>query len=439
MCRELSEIAEKRMSAALLLADSGEYADALIVLLEAVKDKMNAAHLAASLREGVATEASTDCKRLFAENNFFEKDWAAVLERLEDSVARSSSARHRIDRKEFFQILDAVKLFFQEADSAAAGRKPAGRTQHETEDAAGLLMELLRLADGKLSSATLLFDAGKYDECLIVLCEAFKIKLKSLVLFRRGQLPDEDVFALCAEYFSPECDLSLKGNFLPLVRQMEGLCSTPSIERSIDRSTCRKLLDGAALFFREANRAAKKNLPSKTRKAPVARMLRAALWLAGIAGLFIAGYLVSGFPQKSDGGLAGAYYRGTDLSSANLVFKRKDPAIDFNWTEQPPDPRMPLTQYSVRWTGKFYAATDRDYEFFAFSDDGVRLWVKNTLIIDSWQIHAPSQLAGRIFLKTGWHDIRLDYFQAMGDASIRLLYDGGFLGPVVIPPENFKP
>ncbi len=439
MNHEDNEIAEKRIHAAVMLSESGEYADALILLLEAVKTKMNDIYLAASLREGFEAETFTDYKQFFAGNNFFRKDFAAVFDRIAASIVRSSSAQHRVLRKEFLETLDDIKLFFQDADRYTAGREALRRKNSEHKSGTGVIVELLKLSDKKLDSAALLFDAKKYDECLIILCEAFKIKLKSLLLSSLGELPDGDVFALFAEHFFPAHDDFFESNFNPLVSQMESLCAAPSVQRTIDRTTCQRLLEDTGLFFRGANRAVKKKFSPNMCKASKARFLRAAPWLAGIVVMVVAGLLVTGFFQRSDGGLTGTYYTGIDLSQDNVVLQRKDRTIDFNWAGNPPDSRMPTSLYSVRWTGKFFAETDRDYSFYTISDDGVRLWVNSTLIIDNWQVHGQSESRGGIFLKEGWHDIRLDYFQEHGDATIRLLWDGSFLVHRIIPPKYLKP
>jgi len=65
--------------------------------------------------------------------------------------------------------------------------------------------------------------------------------------------------------------------------------------------------------------------------------------------------------------------------------------------------------------------------WFAASDDGLRLWLDGDLIIDDWY---PRSCSGRTFtpaLPTGWHDIRVEWFEDGGDAC---LYVGQLRGNI---------
>ena len=65
--------------------------------------------------------------------------------------------------------------------------------------------------------------------------------------------------------------------------------------------------------------------------------------------------------------------------------------------------------------------------WFAGSDDGLRLWLDGDLVIDDWY---PRSCSGRTFtpaLPTGWHDIRIEFFEDGGDAC---LYVGQLRGNI---------
>jgi hypothetical protein len=52
---------------------------------------------------------------------------------------------------------------------------------------------------------------------------------------------------------------------------------------------------------------------------------------------------------------------------------------------------MPLL---AQWTGFIKASTGSTYTFFLNADDSVRLFVDNTLIIDTWKLSAPGEFSG---------------------------------------------
>ncbi|RYZ82154.1 MAG: DUF4968 domain-containing protein, partial [Proteobacteria bacterium] len=85
------------------------------------------------------------------------------------------------------------------------------------------------------------------------------------------------------------------------------------------------------------------------------------------------------------GGLTGQYFNGINFDT--LVATRTDPQIDFNWANAPVE-GLSHDHYSVRWTGFVQAPREDDYTLTTSTDDGVRLWIDDKLVIDNWTVHA---------------------------------------------------
>src|SRR5205085_1905397 len=83
-------------------------------------------------------------------------------------------------------------------------------------------------------------------------------------------------------------------------------------------------------------------------------------------------------PPGRGTGLVGEYYAGLDLK--NLSFTRTDPTVNFFWGSV----TNPVANehFSVRWLGKLQVQHAGLHQFHADTDDGVRLWIDNRLIID---------------------------------------------------------
>ncbi len=83
-------------------------------------------------------------------------------------------------------------------------------------------------------------------------------------------------------------------------------------------------------------------------------------------------------------GLKGEYYHRTIIAHEwqDLVLTRIDPTVNFNWAGSP-DPSI-TGDFAVRWTGMIEAPNSETYTFHTNADAGVRLWVNNELIIDTW-------------------------------------------------------
>lgn len=137
-------------------------------------------------------------------------------------------------------------------------------------------------------------------------------------------------------------------------------------------------------------------------------------------------------PLGTGAGLLGEYYDNIDFTSLRLT--RTDPAVSFDWGTGPPVPAIGQDTFSVRWTGKIEPRLTGRYTFFTLSDDGVRLWVDNQLIIDNWGDHSPTENSGGIDLAAGArYDIRMDFYENGGGAVASLAWAAADLPRQIIP------
>jgi beta-glucosidase len=124
-------------------------------------------------------------------------------------------------------------------------------------------------------------------------------------------------------------------------------------------------------------------------------------------------------------GLKGEYFQGTALQGSPAA-TRLDQSIAFNWPKpiENIDPLIPQPKFSVRWTGQVVAQRSGEYRFAADSDDGVRVWVNGELIIEDWAARAVRRNESKpIIMEAGQsYDIRVEYYDAGGEAIVRLLW-----------------
>ena len=126
----------------------------------------------------------------------------------------------------------------------------------------------------------------------------------------------------------------------------------------------------------------------------------------------------SGPPSSGVGRWQGLYYNNQYLGG-QAAFTRADSEIDFNWRLGSPWPTIPNDHFSVSWSGQFDHSPGR-YRFSVLTDDGVRLWVNNVLLIDEWQDNQSRTFEGTIDLPGGSVPLRLDYYENTGAARITL-------------------
>ena len=115
----------------------------------------------------------------------------------------------------------------------------------------------------------------------------------------------------------------------------------------------------------------------------------------------------------------GEYFGNQNFGSP--VFVRQDNAIAFDWGAWGPGGGMPGSNFTVRWnqTAWLEAGT---YRFFATTDDGVRIFVDDQLVVDAWRVGPALSVFNDIALGSGWHTIRVEYFQEGGVAVIYVKY-----------------
>ncbi|HYP74625.1 MAG TPA: PA14 domain-containing protein [Polyangiaceae bacterium] len=120
-------------------------------------------------------------------------------------------------------------------------------------------------------------------------------------------------------------------------------------------------------------------------------------------------------------GLRGEYFTSTGLTGSALV--RTDANVDFSWASAAPSPALPADGFSTRWTGQVSPRFTGPTTFYTVSDDGVRLWVNGQLLIDNWTNHGTTENSASLTLNAGQkYDLKLEYYEATGGATARLLW-----------------
>ncbi len=121
-------------------------------------------------------------------------------------------------------------------------------------------------------------------------------------------------------------------------------------------------------------------------------------------------------------GLKGEYFTNTNLSGVPSEV-RIDPTINFVWDDLIPAKNFSPKNYSVRWTGQIISPYSGKYQFAVTGDDGYRLFLDDSLIINDWSEHvSPTKTFNVDWLKETKHKIKLEYFQSAGGASIKLAW-----------------
>lgn len=137
---------------------------------------------------------------------------------------------------------------------------------------------------------------------------------------------------------------------------------------------------------------------------------------------------------KGTYGLSGAYYDNRATPTGVPTFDGKAPVLtrldaspNFFWDADAPAAGLGPDQFLVRWSGQLRVPVGGSYTFYSANDDGVRVTVNNTMVVDRWvDEHNTGALGTSIFLDGGAVPITIDYYER----TVQALLTVGVVGPV---------
>jgi len=128
--------------------------------------------------------------------------------------------------------------------------------------------------------------------------------------------------------------------------------------------------------------------------------------------------LVPAAALNAGAGLKAEYFANRNLDGAPVA-TRIDRVVDSNWISTRV-PGLGQSNFSIRWTGKLTPTVSGRHSVGVSGDDGYRLWINGSRVIDHWSTHGTETRRASVSLEAGQaYDIKLEYFQAGGDANVR--------------------
>lgn len=136
-------------------------------------------------------------------------------------------------------------------------------------------------------------------------------------------------------------------------------------------------------------------------------------------------------------GLLGEYFQGMNFEALN--FTRVDETVNFGdhsaFNTNIPAGGIPLgDNFSARWTGRILVPETGAYTFYTASDDGVRLFLNDSAVINDWTLHPNKLNSTTVQLVEGQIiKVKMEYNQAGGYVNANLYWQYGGNAREIIP------
>jgi hypothetical protein len=138
------------------------------------------------------------------------------------------------------------------------------------------------------------------------------------------------------------------------------------------------------------------------------------------------------YPDDSDPVWKASYWNNKNLSGTPDL-QRDESDLNHDWGSGSPAPGViDADNFSARWTRYLYL-TENTYKFTATSDDGIRVYVDDSLIIDQWNDHPSSTFSAEKSLSTGHHWVVVEFYEDDGAAVAKLSWE-----PTVASVQDWK-
>jgi hypothetical protein len=139
-------------------------------------------------------------------------------------------------------------------------------------------------------------------------------------------------------------------------------------------------------------------------------------------------------------GLLGRYYQSIVLDDFPTIKAGKKPdaekvdkQINFASTLEEFGGTKLRDNFYVVWTGVIRIPKDGKYTFFLESDDGSRLFIDGKKVVDNGGTHEMMEESGKVELKAGDHEIKVEFFDQEEDAGCILSWQTEGKAKEVVP------
>lgn len=150
------------------------------------------------------------------------------------------------------------------------------------------------------------------------------------------------------------------------------------------------------------------------------RKLALAVLVLAMVALFALGAALSAAPADDFGtNWTAQYFNNPTLSGTPVYTETLPNGINFNWGLGSPNPAVPVDNFSARFTSTQNFIVPGVYQFVVSSDDGVRVFINNQLIVNQFVGRPLTTDTVQMDLPAGPVSMMIEYLETIDQAALQ--------------------
>jgi hypothetical protein len=129
--------------------------------------------------------------------------------------------------------------------------------------------------------------------------------------------------------------------------------------------------------------------------------------------------------------------RETVFKSAKPIFEGQVANLNFAPTNTAFAGSRLASDFLAQFSGGIFVPISGSWTFYLKSDDGSRLYIDGSQVIDNDGFHGMIEKSGSVILSRGMHTIDVSFFQGSGGAGLELAWSGPGTAKHIIPTQYF--
>jgi len=281
----------------------------------------------------------------------------------------------------------------------------------------------LKTAEERLETASLILEREVYVDAIPILFKTVAATIRILLQFKQKPIADfqENIISLESELKKEKL---WDKNTIELFHSLNELNKkyTNEIEVEYNKNDVKNVFEETINFLARTRKFLKAQFTTPRERIIKKRIKKTFIFGAIFIGSLLAIFFLAKLDTNKFGtkhGLLAHYYNNIYLEGPAAV-EKIDEKINFVWGSFRPHKEI-KGEFSVRWEGRIKIDKNDNYNFYILSDEGVRLFLDEKVILDNWSAQTRTMNnTCNITLEKGFHKIKLEYYFNQQHADIKL-------------------